>query len=137
MSPGPSCTGCENAVNTGNITIVGEIGGITDASYIGGIIGYTEEPIVNASAYCTILAPGFKSGWITGVARVKDTLLATNCKIGGEFLGNYNIEDEVYEMDPITETNYFNYIYGSGADTDWTGTENYDGCTCLSAKPTL
>ena len=132
-----ACTGCENAVNTGNITIVGEIGGITDASYIGGIIGYTEEPIVNASAYCTILAPGFKSGWITGVARVKDTLLATNCKIGGEYLGNYNIEDEVYEMDPITETNYFNYIYGSGADTDWTGTENYDGCTCLSAKPTL
>ena len=132
-----ACTGYENAVNTGNITFVGEIGGVTTASYVGGIAGYTEEPIVNASAYCTILAPGFKSGWITGVARVKDTLLATNCKIGGEFLGNYNVEDEVYEMDPITEANYFNYIYGSGADTDWTGTENYDGCTCLSAKPTL
>ena len=132
-----TCTGYENAVNTGNITIVGEIGGVTTASYVGGIAGYTEEPIVNASAYCTILAPGFKSGWITGVARTKDTLIAKNCKLGGEFLGNYNIEDEVYEMDPITETNYFNYIYGSGADTDWTGTENYDGCTVLTAKPTL
>ena len=132
-----ACTGCENAANTGNITIVGEISGITDASYIGGIIGYTEEPIVNASAYCTILAPGFKTGWITGVARTNETLVAKNCKLGGEFLGNYNIEDEVYEMDPITETNYFNYIYGSGADTDWTGTDNYDGCTVLTAKPTL
>ena len=129
-----ACTGYENAVNTGNITIVGEIAGVTTASYVGGVAGYTEEPIVNASAYCTIIAPGFKPGWITGVARTKD-LVAKNCKLGGEFLGNYNIEDEVYEMDPITETNYFNYIYGSGADTDWTGTENYDGCTCLSAKP--
>ena len=44
-------------------------------------------------------------------------------------------EDEIYEMDPITETNFFNYIYGSGEATDWTGTDNYDGCTCLSAKP--
>ena len=132
-----ACTGYENAVNTGNITFVGEIGGVTTASYVGGVAGYTEEPIVNASAYCTILAPGFKSGWITGVARTNETLIAKNCKLGGEFLGNYNIEDEVYEMDPITETNYFNYIYGSGADTDWTGTENYDGCTVLTAKPTL
>ena len=130
-----ACTGYENAVNTGNITIVGTIEGVTDASYVGGIAGYTEEPIVNASAYCAIIAPGFKTGWITGAARVKDAVVANNCKIGGEFLGNYNVEDEVYEMDPITEANYFNYIYGSGVDTDWTGTENYDGCTCLSAKP--
>ena len=130
-----ACTGYENAVNTGNITIVGEIGGVTDASYVGGIAGYTEEPIVNASAYCAIIAPGFKTGWITGVARTNATLVAKNCKIGGTVIGEYNIEDETYKEEKITETNFFNYIYGSGEATDWTGTDNYDGCSCLSAKP--
>ena len=31
--------------------------------------------------------------------------------------------------------NYFNYIYGSGVNTDWTGTENYDGCTLIKSSP--
>ena len=134
-----ACTGCENAVNTGNITIVGEIGGITDASYIGGIIGYTEEPIVNSTAYCSISALGFTNvGWITGTPRVAESVTAKNCKIGGSVIEvEIDVEDEskTEKVTPITEENYYNYIYGSGVNTDWTGTENYDGCTYLAAKP--
>ncbi len=128
-----ACTGYENAVNTGDITIVGTIEGVTDASYVGGIAGYTEEPIVNASAYCAIIAPGFKTGWITGVARTTGTL-AKDCKVGGTFY-EYDKKDGGWIPTSLTEDNYFNYIYGSGADTDWTGTDNHDGCTCITSKP--
>ena len=146
-----ACTGCENAVNTGNITIVGEIGGITDASYIGGIIGYTEEPIVNSTAYCSISALGFTNvGWITGLSRGTHTLknsegkdytaevIAKNCKIGGSVIEvEFDVEDEskTEKVTPITEENYYNYIFGG--TTDWTGVENYDGCTYLETKPTI
>ena len=146
-----ACTGCENAVNTGNIIIVGEIGGITDASYIGGIIGYTEEPIVNSTAYCSISALGFTNvGWITGFSRGTHTLknsegkdytaevIAKNCKIGGNVIEvEVDVEDEskTEKVTPITEENFYNYIFGG--TTDWTGVENYDGCTYLETKPTI
>jgi hypothetical protein len=38
---------------------------------------------------------------------------------------------------PKAEDNYFNYIYGSGDSTDWSGTDNYDGCTFLTEVPSL
>ena len=133
-----ACTGCENAVNTGNITIIGEIGGITDASYIGGIIGYTEEPIINATAHCKISAPDYNVGWITGVARVQDAVVAKDCKIGGNVsVIEIDPEDETKKekLTPITADNFYNYIFGG--TTDWTGVENYDGCTYLETKPTI
>jgi hypothetical protein len=138
-----ACTGYENAVNTGDIFFEGEIIGFdgTDnkgnalTSYVGGIAGHTEEPIINATAYCTIYAPGvYNVGWITGVARTNEKVYAKNCQIGGH-TAEVDPADETLTLTTIPEETYFNYIYGSGKLTDWTGTENYDGCTYLAAKP--
>ena len=145
-----TCTGFENAVNIGDITFVGTIEGVTDASYVGGIAGYTEEPIINATAHCKISAPDYNVGWITGFSRGTHTLkdsegkdykaevIAKNCKIGGNVsVIEIDPEDETKKekLTPITADNYFNYIFGG--TTDWTGVENYDGCTYLETKPTI
>ncbi len=133
-----TCTGYENAVNIGDITFVGTIEGVTDASYVGGIAGYTEEPIINATAHCKISAPDYNVGWITGVARVQDAVVAKNCKIGGNVaVIEIDPEDETKKeiLTPITADNFYNYIFGG--TTDWTGVENYDGCTYLETKPTI
>ena len=135
-----NCTGYENAVNTGNITLIGEISGTTGESYIGGLYGYTEEPIVNAQCYCNIVAPGIaNTGMVMGVPRAEATL-AKNCKLGGTIaFTSKETEDSMGEtqvvpiVETITEENYFNYIYGG--TTDWSGVENYDGCEFLSVKP--
>ena len=81
-------------------------------------------------------------GAITGSHRVQKTgagtartALVENCQLGGAMLGEYNTEDEAYKSTPITQNNFHNYIYGSGASTDWTGTDNYDGCTLLESSP--
>ena len=133
-----TCTGYENAVNIGDISFVGTIEGVTDASYVGGIAGYTEEPIINATAHCKISAPDYNVGWITGVARVQDAVVAKDCKIGGNAaVIEIDPEDETKKekLTPITADNYFDYIFGG--TTDWTGVENYDGCTYLETKPTI
>ena len=145
-----TCTGYENAVNIGDISFVGIIEGVTDASYVGGIAGYTEEPIVNATAHCKISAPDYNVGWITGFSRGTHTLknsegndytaevIAKDCKIGGNAaVIEIDPEDETKKekLTPITADNYFDYIFGG--TTDWTGVENYDGCTYLETKPTI
>ena len=61
----------------------------------------------------------------------------TNCKIGGVTLGEWDDEDQVYEETKLSSSNYHNFIYGSGNATDWTGTDNYDGCTLLTSAPTF
>ena len=135
-----TCTFKSGIVNIGDISIVNSK--ITDVanSYVGGIFGYALYPIVGASCYCDIMAAGYTNvGWIMGSPRAAATL-ATNCQLGGnavEFEIDESDETKKEKMTPLTADNYFNYIYGSGANTDWTGTENYDGCTLLTAKPTL
>ena len=145
-----TCTGYENAVNIGDITIKGVIDGVTNASYVGGIAGYTEEPIINATAHCKISAPDYNVGWITGFSRGTHTLkdsegkdykaevIAKNCKIGGNVaVIEIDPADETKKeiLTPITADNFYNYIFGG--TTDWTGVENYDGCTYLETKPTI
>ena len=49
----------------------------------------------------------------------------------------YDDEEEKEKLIPMAETDFFNYIYSSGADTDWSGTTNYDGCTFLSTQPAI
>ena len=74
-------------------------------------------------------------GWIIAAAR-SATLYATNCAIGGRFM-KWDDTDGEFRPHTIEEYEFQNYIYSSGESTDWTGTDNYDGCTHLSAMPTL
>ena len=115
-------------INTGNIlcsgTYVGE-------AYAGGIAGNSAISISNAQCFCSIQAKG-NMGWITGSAR-SDSVKATNCKIGG-MVYMYDNETEDYTLSTMNSNTFYHHIYGSGADTDWTGTDNHDGCTYLSTK---
>ena len=128
-----------NCVNIGSVE-----GTITDADYagyIGGIAGYVAANITNSKAYSSIRRNNYLNvGMVTGSARVKDTVVATNCQVGGDFVKlEYDQEDEVDKetVTPLTDENFFNCIYGSDTNTDWTGTDNYDGCTLLTVKPTF
>ena len=131
--------GTYNSVNVGDMDYLGtQVAESSDYTVgVGGFAGISTASISGASVYCTIMA-GINSGFgfVTGSAR-SEAVKATNCKVGGVLLSEYNVEDEEYKTTPIDASNYFNYIYGSGEGTDWTGTDNYDGCTLLTAKPNV
>ena len=107
--------------------------------YIGGVAGSSTSKICNAKALSNIQAIGYNGGvgMITGSARVADTVVASNCAVGGSICTSMTGEGEAERpnMFELSESNYYNYIYGSGAGTDWTGTADYDGCT-FEAMPT-
>ena len=140
-----------DAVNLGDIKFTGNANSAN--SSVGGIVAYSTAAgkITNCKHYANIQAIDVSNGTmypnvgaITGSHRVLElgkgvarTAIVENCQVGGAMLGAYNIEDEEYVTTSLSESNYFNYIYGSGAGTDWTGTDNYDGCTLLTAKPNV
>ncbi len=130
-------SGCSaNLVNTGNIIIKAVEGATYPTTYgIGGIIGVSSHSIENAQSYFSVEHEDLTNfGWITGSARANGSVVASNCKIGGGVL-KFDDADESMKVVPFTEGDFHNYIYGSGTNTDWSGTDNYDGCTLLSAKP--
>ena len=117
--------------NKGNITVTE---GCTTAAktYIGGIAGQSLALINETCCLCNIRAVGFTNvGMVTGSARVAGTVVASNCAVGGSIATSTTGEGESERFNTITlkADNYYKYIYGSGKDTDWTGTDNYDGCT--------
>jgi hypothetical protein len=121
--------------NTGNISVRNCTFSNLAETKIGGIIGNATFPIAGAIAYCNIEAKGYDNvGWFSGSAR-STTVVATNCKIGGIVVEEWDNAD--YPPTPrgeqLTETNFFEHIYGG--TTDWTGITNYDGCKCLESKP--
>ena len=124
----------------GDIVYTGDPGvksGVPGESWVGGVVAYSVAPVSNVECYCTINAPTAKNlGVITGSAR-STTVVASNCKLGGTLMGEYDPEDEEYKTTNLDASNFHNYIYGSGEATDWTGTDNYDGCSVLTAKPTI
>ena len=140
-----------NAINTGDIKFTGSSNAAN--STVGGIVGYSTAAgkIKNCQHYGNIQAIDMTKGVqypnvgaITGSIRVQTTgggtartALVENCQLGGAMLGEYNTEDESYKTTTLTADNFFNYIYGSGEATDWTGTDNYDGCSVLTAKPNV
>ena len=75
-------------------------------------------------------------GLIYGGSR-SETCKATDCKVGGSISTSRNVMDDEDIITKLNSSNYYNYIYGSGLNTDWTGTDNYDGCTLLTAAPTI
>ena len=137
-------------INTGNITITNVTNASVADSYVGGIVGKTIAKVTNAQCYCNISALGYTNiGWATGFPRnteyavtndkgetTKYSIVATNCKFGGNLV-EVEIDDEdesqTEKLTPLTADNYFNHIFGG--TTDWTGVENYDGCTLLTASP--
>ncbi|MBR0340475.1 MAG: hypothetical protein IIX40_09820, partial [Alistipes sp.] len=112
--------------------------GSATESWVGGISAHTNTSIDGAECYCKIDAPTATNlGAITGSARTSGSVVATNCKVGGVLVNIYDAEEDVFMETKLSESNYYNYIYGSGKNTDWTGTDNYDGCTFLAEKPTF
>ena len=119
--------------STGNITATGE----TANTHIGGFAGSTGSAVTKCSANCSITALNCPNvGMIMGIPYAKATK-ATNCKVGGSICTSMigQGEDAQPRKIELSATNYFNYIYSSA---DWTGVEDYDGCTfdnTVVAKP--
>lgn len=141
-----------NAVNTGDIKFTGNAN--SENSTVGGIVGHSTAAgkITNCKHYADIQALDMTKngaaypnvGAITGSHRVQElgkgvarTAIVENCQLGGAMLGEYNTEDEEYKTTNLNESNFYNYIYGSGEKTDWKGTDNYDGCSVLTSKPNV
>ena len=121
-------------VNTGTLSLLGSYKG---ESYMGGIIGDTNRSFANCVSHCEMQAANAQNcGMIVGTMRSSD-IIVSNCQVGGKIVGEMDEEDQTYKTIILAEDNYFNYIYGSGEATDWTGTDNYDGCTWLSAVPEI
>ncbi len=137
-----------NIVNTGDISFSGSSSGEDATIYVGGVSGNASVPIENAYSYCNINSTGDTgSGWIMGTARTPNIStegdvttitgsVAKNCFIGGE-VTTFDPSDFTTKKIPLTSETFFNYIYGSREGTDWTGTDNYDGCQVLTEKPVV
>ena len=121
-------------VNLGNLTYSGTIANAANAA-VGGIAAVTSSPITGAKAYFNAdVVDGISSGFITGSAR-STTVIASKCQIGGSFVGEYSVEEDEYSTIKLNSSNFYQSIYGSGKSTDWTGTDNYDGCSVLTTAP--
>ena len=129
-----------NVVNLTDITVENtKVAETVTTFQVGGIFGYCSSPVDGATSYCTIKVvdiPNAQVGMFSGSAR-SATSLATNCKFGGIFVGEYDEEDEAYKEYTLDESNFYKYMYGSGDSTDWGDSTNYDGCTVLTAKPSI
>ena len=124
-------------VNVGDITVQGCTFTTPASVRVGGLVASPYVAIADAICHCTILAEGLAGhvGMLFGGARSADYPI-TNAKVGGVVAVERDPEDESWKTKTLTKENYFNYLYSAGEATDWTGTDNYDGCTFLSVKPT-
>ena len=125
----------------GDIVYAGDPGvksGVPGESWVSGAVAYSVAPVSNVECYCTINAPtATYLGMIMATPRTPGSVIATNCKVGGTIMGEYDTEDEEYKTTVLDESNFYNHIFSSGENTDWTGTEDYDGCSVLTAKPVV
>ncbi len=126
----------ENKIlNLGNLNIDND-GNTAGNVYVGGIVGHTSVSIANADCYCEINCDNgiTNKGWITGSARATGSVVASSCNIGGEIV-EFDSSDFTAKRVPLSSDNFYLHIYGSGADTDWSNTSDYDGCNALTQKP--
>ena len=128
-----------NATQTGDVTCTGTVADGKEA-YVGGIVGGYDAArgaVSGARCFCNVVAIGYSNvGMVTGLP-YDETVRYTNCYIGGTICTSMTGEGEAERPNTKTldATNYFNYIYSSA---DWTGVEDYDGCTfdnTVVAKP--
>ena len=124
-------------VNIGDITVQGCTFTTPASVRVGGLVASPYVAIADAICHCTIMAEGLAGhvGMLFGGVRSADYPI-TNAKVGGVVAVERDPEDESWKKKTLTKDNYFNYLYSAGEATDWTGTDNYDGCTFLSEKPT-
>ncbi len=114
--------------------------GAPSVTLLGGIVGYSAISVSDCKAYANIECINCpKIGMIMGTIRTA-SIVANNCWVGGT-IANFR-DDTDFEVRPETldKETYINYIYGVatiGEYTDWTGTDNNDGCQFLTAKPTI
>ena len=132
------------------------IGPYSQAVKVGGLVANAKNAINNSDVYCNVQAVNCIAGMITGVTRTAGTIVASNCKIGGQIATTGNKKNEVVGVNPDTmqpiygeveepiwktlvdkdatlgenDVYFYNHIYGG--ETDWTGVENYDSCTWWS-----
>ena len=121
-------------INTGDIICSGKYDNTYTQNGIGGVAGLSGGIIDNAQVFCKINAPGFPYvGMVTGATTRTETAKVTNCGVGGSMSVEYDEENDTTKDTKILASNYYNFIYGKRID--WTGVENYDGNTHLSASP--
>ena len=130
-----------NLENYGNIYVESKVNKIAD-SHIGGVVGMVvaNTELTNSKSVCEIVAVDYTNvGMITGSARNVAAPNVKNCAVGGMFCTSMTAEGEAErpKMFVLSESNYYNYIYGSGSGTDWTGTADYDGCTLAPTEDAL
>ncbi len=122
------------------VSYLGDInftGTSTAPVYIGGWAGYSTTSVQNGQMFANMQTGNLQNvGMVLGSARVNGSVVANNCAVGGATVV-YDTEDEEYKFEGLKSSSFYNYIYGSGKSTDWTGTTDHDGCTFLSAKPTI
>jgi hypothetical protein len=134
-----------NVTSIGKITIENAtIAGAEGTTRIGGIWGHCPSVTDGCTSVCEIKVIGVPTaqvGMFAGSAR-STTSLATNSKIGGMIATTTESQEEAdgtLSIAPVwnilDESNFFDYMYGTG--TNWTGVENYDGCSFLSVVPTI
>ena len=128
--------GLVHYVNVGEIE-VNKVEGCT--YYIGGVAATNTVALNDAQSHCNIKAVGCTNvGMLTGSERTADNIVS-NGKAGGTICTEKKYDADAYaDVDVVVtldESNFMGYIYG--ITTDWTGVENYDGCSFLSVKPTL
>jgi hypothetical protein len=103
---------------TGDVVFKGDVGtkdGVAGTSQIGGVVSSSVAPVNNVECYCTINAPTATSvGFIMATPRVPGSAIATNCKIGGTLIGEYDPADFTNKTITLDESNFHNYIFGSG-----------------------
>ena len=138
----PFLGGANTIYNFGDIECTGKIN-TSKNNRVGGLFGQTNSSFNNVHVFCNIKTAGYSNvGMLTGCTRAGN-VVSTNCSAGGticfESEDNYNADGDLVgtkdKVIALTAENFFEYLYGT--KVDWTGIENYDGCTFLSEKPTL
>lgn len=129
--------GATNFTNTGDINILCELAA-NNGWLVGGCVGKTADgkSLTNIQCFCTFNTKEAQyAGFLVGSQRTS-TIKVTSGAVGGNYM-EYDTDDEVYLPTPLTQSNYFNYIYGSKDQTDWTGTSDHDTVTLLTEAPVI
>ena len=78
---------------------------------------------------------------VTGGER-GDASIVSNCKLGGRIATSSDFKEtadggkeEVPVWTSLDDSNFYEYIYSTMPN--WSSITNYDGCSYLSAKPTI